>query len=162
MAPMRARLALVALLTLVVSGCGPTVDLKTALQTTDVSTGWFDLGVVDGKNKLVPSVTFSFKNVGTQTLSTLQANVIFRRAGEDEEWGNGFVRVAGSEGLAGGAVSKPVAVNSQLGYTGSESRQQMMSNSGFKDARVQIFAKYGSTQWTLITEAPIERRLIAK
>jgi hypothetical protein len=162
MAPMRARLALLALLALVVPGCGPTVDLKTALQTTEVSTGWFDAGVVDGKNKLVPSVTFRFKNVGTQTLSTLQANVIFRRSGEDEEWGNGFVRVAGSEGLAAGAVSQPVSVNSQLGYTGTESRQEMLGNSGFRDARVQIFAKYASTQWTLISESPIERRLITK
>src|SRR5215471_10968056 len=98
---MRSRLVLLALLALAGQACGPTVDLKTALQVTDASTGWFDLGVVDGKNKLVPSITFSFKNVGTGNLSTLQANVIFRRQGEDEEWGNGFVRVAGSEGLAG-------------------------------------------------------------
>jgi hypothetical protein len=159
---MRARLALLALLAVSFPGCGPTVDLKTAIQTADVSTGWLDMGVVDGKNKLVPSITFSFKNIGTQTLATLQANVIFRRLGEDEEWGNGFVRVAGSEGLAPGAVSKPVTVSSQRGYTGTEPRQEMLANSQFRDARVQVFAKYGSTQWTLIQELPIERRLITK
>jgi hypothetical protein len=159
---MRSRLALLLLLAFAIPGCGKPVDLKTALEVTNVSTGWFDLGVVEGKNKLVPSITFNFKNVGTETLSTLQANIIFRRQGEDEEWGNGFVRVAGSEGLAPGATSQPVTVNSQLGYTGTEARQEMLQNSQFRDARVQVFAKYASTQWTLVKEFPIERRLITK
>jgi hypothetical protein len=159
---MRARLALLVVLAFLVPACGRTIDLKTALQVTDVSTGWLDMGIVDGNNKLVPSITFSFKNVGSENVSTLQANLIFRRVGEQEEWGNGFVRVAGSEGLTAGATSHPVTVNSQLGYTGAEARQDMLENSRFKDARVQVFAKYGSTQWTLIQEIPIERRLIAK
>jgi hypothetical protein len=159
---MRARPALLLLLALVIPGCGKPIDLKTALEVANVSTGWFDMGVVEGKNKLVPSITFNFKNLGSETLSTLQANVIFRRQGEDEEWGNGFVRVAGSEGLKPGSTSQPVTVNSQLGYTGTETRQEMLQNSQFRDARVQVFAKYGSTQWTLIKEFPIERRLITK
>jgi hypothetical protein len=128
----------------------------------DVSTGWYDQGVVNGQNKIVPSITFSFKNAGTDTISTLQGNVIFRRIGEQEEWGSGFVRVTGSEGLAPGATSQSFTVNSQLGYTGSESRAQMLSNKQFVDARAQVFAKYGSTQWALIAEFPIERRLITK
>jgi hypothetical protein len=159
---MRARLVLLVVLGFLVPACGKTIDLKTALQITDVSTGWLDMGIVDGKNKLVPSITFSFKNVGSENVSTLQANLIFRRVGEQEEWGNGFVRVAGSEGVGPGATSRPVTVNSQLGYTAPEPRQEMLQNSQFKDARVQVFAKYGSTQWTLIQEVPIERRLIEK
>jgi hypothetical protein len=143
-------------------GCGPTIDLKTALQVENVSTGWYDLGVIGGQNKLVPSVTFTFKNVSDQTIPTLQGNIIFRRMGESEEWGSGFMRVAGSEGLAPGASSAPLTVKSQLGYTGTEPRQQMLANSLFVDARVQIFAKYGSTQWTLISEHPVERQLLAK
>jgi hypothetical protein len=150
------------LLALGTLGCGPTIDLKTALQVENVSTGWYDLGVIGGQNKLVPSVTFTFKNVSDQTLPTLQGNIIFRRMGENEEWGSGFLRVAGSEGLAAGASSAPLTVKSQLGYTGSEPRQQMLANSLFVDARVQIFAKYGSTQWTLISEHPVERQLLAK
>ena len=35
-----------------------------ALEVTDVSTGWYDAGVVDGKNKLVPSLTFRLRNKG--------------------------------------------------------------------------------------------------
>ena len=51
------------MLALAASACGgPAIDLKTALQVQDVSTGWLDEGVVNGQNKIVPSVTFKFKN----------------------------------------------------------------------------------------------------
>jgi hypothetical protein len=161
MGAMRA-LCLTVLLALAAAGCGPKIDLKSALQVQDVSTGWYDEGVVNGQNKIVPAITFTFKNVGTNPISTLQGNVIFRRVGEEEEWGSGFLRVTGSEGLAAGASSQPLTVHSQLGYTGTEPRAQMLANKQFIDARAQVFAKYASTQWTLIAEFPIERRLITK
>src|SRR4029079_19813533 len=97
-----------------------------------------------------------------QTLSTLQANVVFRRVTEDKEWGAMFVRIAGVDGLAPGATSESQTVHSQLGYTGTESRQQMLDNSQFVDAKVQIFAKYASTQWQPVGEYAIPRRLITK
>jgi hypothetical protein len=159
---MRATICLTLLLALAGVGCGPDIDLKASLQVTEVSTGWADLGVVNGQNKLVPSITFKFKNAGTQSIPTLQGNVIFRRVGEDDEWGAGFLRVTGAEGLAAGAESKALTVNSQLGYTGTEPRAQMLANQQFVDARAQVFAKYGSKQWLLIGEYPIERRLIPR
>jgi hypothetical protein len=128
----------------------------------DVTTGWADLGVVNGQNKIVPSITFTFQNVGANPITTLQGNVIFRRVSEDEEWGAGFLRITGSEGLAPGARSATQRVNSTLGYTSSETRAQMLANKQFVDARAQVFAKYGSTQWTLIGEFPVERRLVSK
>jgi hypothetical protein len=161
MAGMRA-ICLTLLLALAAVACGPKIDLKSSLQVQGVSTGWTDLGVVNGQNKLVPSIMFSFKNVGSQSITTLQANVIFRRVGEGEEWGSGFLRVTGSEGLAAGATSQSLSVKSQLGYTGTEPRLQMLANKQFVDARAQVFAKYGSTQWTLIGEFPVERRLITR
>jgi hypothetical protein len=161
---MRVALWLVVAAAVASSSCGPTVDLTKGIQVVDVSTGWFDAGIQDGKNKLVPSVTFTFKNVSDQTLSTLQANVVFRRATEDEdkEWGSIFVRIAGAEGLAPGATSAKQSVNSQLGYTGTESRQQMLDNSQFVDAKVRLFAKYASTQWQPVGEFPVTRRVITK
>ena len=159
---MRARL-LTCVLALTASACGgPTIDLKTALQVQDVSTGWLDQGVVNGQNKMVPTVTFKFKNASNQNISTLQGNIIFRRVGENDELGSGFVRVTGTEGLAPSASSQTLNVSAQHGYTSTESRQQMLQNTLFVDAHVQVFAKYGSTQWTLIGEYPIERRVITQ
>lgn len=147
---------------LATASCGPTVDLTKGLQVVEVSTGWWDAGIVDGKNKLVPSVTFKLKNVSDQTLSTLQANIVFRHVADDKEWGSFFLRITDSDGLAAGATSGSHHVNSPLGYTGTESRQQMLQNSLFADAKAQVFAKYGSTQWQRVGEYTVERRLIEK
>ncbi len=159
---MRATFCLAILLAVAAAACGPKIDLKTALQVQDATTGWTDLGVVNGQNKLVPSIAFKFKNASDQAITTLQTNVIFRRVGEDDEWGSGFLRVTGTEGLGPGASSQVLRVKSQLGYTGTETRQQMLDNKQFVDARAQVFAKYGSTQWTLIAEFPVERKLVTQ
>jgi hypothetical protein len=159
---MRASLWLVFLAALATASCGPTVDLAKGLQVVDVSTGWWDAGVVNGQNKLVPSVTFKFKNVSEQTLPVLQANVVFRRVTEDKEWGSSFVKITGTEGLAPGATSESQTVKSQLGYTGSESRQQMLDNAQFVDAKIELFAKYGNIQWQKVGEYPVPRTLITK
>lgn len=159
---MRASLWVVFLAALATASCGPTVDLTKGLQVVDVSTGWWDAGIVNGQNKLVPSVTFKFKNVSDRTLDVLQANVVFRRVTEDKEWGSTFVKITGTEGLAPGATSETQIVKSQLGYTGSESRQQMLDNTQFVDAKIEIFAKYGSIQWQKVGEYTVPRTLIAK
>jgi hypothetical protein len=161
---MRAPARLLLLLALVSSAaCGPTVDLGKGLQVNLITTGWYDLGIVNGQNKLVPSATFTLKNVSDQTLSSLQLNALFRRVNENEEWGSGFMTVVGSEGLAPGATTPPITIRSQLGYTGSDqSRQEMLQNSHFVDAKMELFAKYASTQWVRVGTFPITRQLLTK
>jgi hypothetical protein len=160
---MRAPAPLLALaFVLALSGCDKPVDLAQHLEVTDVATGWHDAGVVDGKNKLVPSVAFKLKNNSEQTLSTLQVNALFRRVNEPDEWGSGYIKVTGSDGLEPGASTQVLTVNSQLGYTGVEPRADLLKHRAFVDAKVEIFAKYGSTQWTRLDEFPITRQLEAR
>jgi len=160
---MRASAWLLVLLALTTSvACGPTVDLTKGLEVTIANSGWYDLGIVNGQNKLVPTITFKVKNNSDQSLKVLQANVLFRRVSDPNvEWGSGFLSVSGSEGLGPGATSTPLTVKSNLGYTGSDqTRQELLQNKAFVDATVQVFAKYGSIQWAKMGEYPIERRLI--
>jgi len=148
---------------LLLAGCGgPPVDLKQGLDITVVSTGWFDAGIVDGKNKLVPTVTFTIRNVSDQTLNGLQMmGSFFRVTDTTSEWGNSLLSVtSGGEGLAPGATTPTLTLRSPLGYTGTEPRAEMLANSLFVDAMVKLVAKYGSTQWTHVQEVPIERQLI--
>ena len=164
---MRVRVVLaLAAAVAVVSGfaCGPTVDVSQGLKVTVVNSGWYDAGIVSGgQNKLVPTVTFKIKNVSDQKLASLQVNALFRRVSEKDEWGSGFVTAAGSDGLAAGAETDALTIRSPLGYTGSDqSRQEMLSNTHFVDAKVELFAKYGSTQWKRVGEYPITRQLIEK
>jgi hypothetical protein len=161
---MRAPARLLLLLAFVWSAsCGPTVDLTKGLQLKMITTGWYDLGIVNGQNKLVPAATFTLTNVSDQKLPALQLNALFRRVNESEEWGSGFLSVVGSAGLAPGATTAPITIRSQLGYTGSDqSRQEMLQNSHFVDAKMELFAKYASVQWVRIGTYPITRQLLTK
>lgn len=151
------------LLAMLSAGCGgPPVDLTKGLEIVDASTGWYDAGPVNGQNKLVPSITFKLKNVSDQPLVALQINALFRRLNDNDEWGSAFVAVTRSDGLRPGATSQPITINSQLGYTGTEPRAQMLQNSQFVDAKVGLLAKYAALQWVRIGERPIERRLITR
>jgi hypothetical protein len=142
------------------AGCARPVDLTKGVQVLDVTTGWYDAGIVNGQNKLVPSVSFTLKNVSDQTLSSLQVNALFRRVGDPAEWGSGWLTAAGSRGLAPGASTPPLTTRSQLGYTSSDPRQNMLHNKEFVDAKVELSVKYGSGQWTRIGDYPITRQLI--
>ena len=149
-------------LVLFLVGCGPTVDLTTALRVEGIATGWSDAGVVDGKTKLVPTVRFRLKNASDQKLPTLQVNALFRRVNETNEWGSGFLTAAGSDGLPPGGATDPLSIASQLGYTGTEESALMLINSRFVDAKVDLYAKYGSTNWVRVGEYAIARQLIPR
>ena len=117
------RAAVVSLLFIIArvsAGCGPAIDVTTGVHVEAVSTGWVSAGRVDGMNKLVPAVSFTLKNVSDQKLPALQVNAVFRRLNEVDGWGDGFRSLAGSDGLAPGAATRPVTIAAQRGYTGLE------------------------------------------
>jgi hypothetical protein len=154
-------LILILVFALLGSGCGPGVDLTKGLQIDVVDTGWFDAGIVDGQNKLVPTISFTVKNVSDQKLGSLQMMSIFFHANDpNSEWSNGLLTVTGSEGLAPGATTRVLTMKAPVGYTSEDPRADMLKNTRFVDALVRLVAKYGSTQWTRVKEVPIERKLI--
>ena len=157
-------LILLAASALLAYGCGgPTVDLTKGLEINVVDTGWFDAGVVDGKNKLVPTIAFTVKNVSTEKLVSLQMMASFFRVSDPTmEWGNSLLNVAGSEGLAPGATTPTLTMKSPLGYTGTDPRADMLKNAQFVDALVKLVSKYGAAQWTHVRQVPIARKLIAQ
>src|SRR5437762_4063517 len=134
---LRAWSCLLLLVAFFCAGCGPTIDLTKGLKVSVVSSGWYDAGIVNGQNKLVPSITLTLTNVSDRRLNVLQINALFRRVTEQDEWGSAFLTVAGSEGLAPGATTPPLTIKSNLGYTGADqSRQEMLQNSHFVDDNV--------------------------
>jgi hypothetical protein len=144
------------------AACSPPVDLTKGLGVEIVDSGWLDAGVTNGQNKLVPSVTFTLKNLSAQKLYALQAQALFRRVTENDEWGNGFV-IVGSKELSPDETTGAITIKSQLGYTGSDqSRTDMLQNSHFVDAKVDLLVKYGASQWVKIGTYPITRQLLQK
>ena len=152
-------LALVTMLAVV--GCGgPNIDVGKVVKVGNVTTGWFDAGIVDGKNKLVPSASFTVKNTGSDRISALQVYTVFRLVGETEELGSSLVILRGKEALEPSATSKPITVHANWGFTGEQPRGQMLQHALFKDARIEVFVKYGSTPFVKISETQIARQLL--
>jgi hypothetical protein len=142
------------------SGCAAPIDITRALQVTDVTKGWFDAGIVEGKNKLVPSIAFRLKNVGDREISNVQLNVVFQLAPDWRDLDDAFLRGIGSDGLAPGATSDRFVVRAKYGFTGEQPRAEMLQHGKFADARVRIQGKHASNQWIQLGEFPVERRLL--
>jgi hypothetical protein len=155
------RLTISLAVLLLVGGCRSR-EVEKDLTITDIHTGWYDLGVVEGQNKLVPSITLRLQNVSAESISRVQINAVFRRVGEAEEWDAHFVRGIGPDGLAPGAKGSELILRSERGYTGQESRLQMLQNKEFVDARVEIFGKHGSRNWVKIGDYTIDRQLLTE
>jgi hypothetical protein len=158
---MRRAASLLLFCCLAAAGCGgPTVDLPKNLEVKDVTTTWWDAGVVDGSNKLVPMITFTVVNHSDQKLDQLQLNVVFRRLNEPQvDWGSAFLMNPTPGGLAAGASSEPFTLKSNLGYKGTDPREVIMRSQFFIDAKVDVYAKYSSVQWKKIGEYPIAHTL---
>ncbi len=157
------RLLPVLLLAVLAAQCSKSVPVAESLKIDSVVTGWFDAGVTDdGKNKIVPSISLKLTNAGPSTVGPVQLNLIFRRVGDPEEWSTALVRAVGSEGLVPGATSAAVVVRAPQGYTGTQPRAQLLQNSLFIDAKVDVFGKVGASTWARLGDFRIERQLLTQ
>ena len=149
--------ALLAALT--VAGCS-SVDLKTAVQITDVSSGYYDNGLTPaGLNHLVPSLTFTIRNASDQELSSIDMVVMFWATGDDTEQDESVIKVIGGSGLAPGASAEPVVVRSKIGYTLEQPRSELFAHRLFRDWTAKLFVKRGG-KIVPAGDYPIERRVL--
>ena len=115
------------------SCAGPPVDLAKALKVTDVVTGWYDAGILaDGRNKLVPSISFRLTNVGTSPVSSVYVTLSFRIIGDEQELGSSYIKAVGYDGLAAGASTGPMVARSSFGYAGFRVHYPI-KQAGYKD-----------------------------
>ena len=152
-------LLLVALV--VVVGCsGPSLDMQESLRLTQVSSGWFDAGPDSlGRNKLVPRVSFRLENSTDDIIRHVQLNAVFRRQGEEEEWGSAYVRAFGTEGLDAGQSTQVFRLESGRGYTGEQEWSEMLDHRDFVDVEMDLFVKHRANEWVRLDSVSVERRL---
>jgi hypothetical protein len=156
------RLALPLAAVLFLTAC-ESREVEKDLGIVDVHTGWYDVGVQqNGENKLVPSILLGLENVSDREIASVQLNAVFKRVGEEQSWGEHFIRAIDTNGLAAGETVRNVVLRSNLGYTGSQPRLQMLQNKEFVDARVEIFGKHGSRNWVKMGEYQIDRQLLTE
>ena len=137
-------------------------EVEKVLKVTDVKTGWHDAGIVDGQNKIVPSVSFRLQNVTNESIDGVQINAVFRQVTEDLAWGDRLIRGVGSDGLAGGATTATQVVRGPRGFTSPLPRAQMFTHKQWVDVKVDLFARHGSRTWQKLGEYPIERKLLTE
>jgi hypothetical protein len=149
---------------LAAAGCSQDVDIEKALKIVDVHTGWYDAGIQpDGKNKLVPSISIRLQNVASEAVRSVQVVAIFRRVGEpDVAWGEHFARAIERDGLAPNASTGPLVLRSNLGYTGTQPRMQMLQNREFVDATVDLFGRHGARGLVKLGQYKIDRQLLTQ
>jgi hypothetical protein len=164
------RLLLLGLLPLAATvSCGQTVDFKQALRITETSGGWYDFGIVDGKNKLVPTMSFRIQKPADVRLRSVDINVHFKKISPqardskeaEEELAEVFLQnVEFSEG----GQTALLTVRPDNGFTGEppQTRAEMLANSHFRDVRARVFAKQSSTTWVELIAYEIPRVLVTK
>ena len=146
--------------------CSRPADIKEAIDVVETSSGWYDAGIVDGKNKIVPSVTFRLKKKGDADVAGVALNVVFRHPAPEggnleEDWDEVFIQRAE---FKDGDQTEPLTVRTEKGYTGDppQSRLEMLKNSHFRDVRARIYAKYSSSQWVEIGTVDVQRQLLVR
>lgn len=161
---MRSFLALAVLCVPLVaaSGCN-SVDLKTAVEVTEFSSGYHDAGLNEaGDNKLVPSITFSLKNVSSESLGSVEVITYFwgEENGAPRELDEIIITGITSDGLAPGASTEPLVVRSKQGFSlQQQARSELFNHSKFRDVTVKLFFKRGG-RIVPAGEFTIERRLL--
>lgn len=164
-------MAPVLLLAVLTAGCGRPIDLKQALRLSEMSGGFHDAGIVDNRNKLVPSLTFRITKSIDDDIRPLSLNVVFKQRPKpgtavppgspaETDWDEVFVLSVPFEGNQ----TAPITIRTKAGYTGEmpQSRADMLKNSNFQDVRVHIFAKHSASQWVEIGSFDIPRQVLAQ
>jgi hypothetical protein len=168
---MRTLAPVVLLAALAAAGCSKPVDLKQALQVIDPAIGYHDAGVVEGRNKIVPTISFRLKKTTSDSLRPLSLNVAFKKlpsggvavppgSPAEEDWDEKFVQSVPFEG----DQTAVLTFQASAGFTAEppQTRADMLKNRYFQDVRVHIFAKHSASQWVEIARFDIPRQLVAQ
>lgn len=141
------------------ASCGRSdAEVLKDVAVVDTIGGWYDFGVVDGMNKLVPSITFKLKNTGTRPIGNVQIMVSFWLAGDDGETDSTQVRGITND-LASGGTTEAIQVNGAYGFKIAAPRNEAFTNPVFRDATAKLFGKRGG-KIVPLGEFKLERRLI--
>jgi hypothetical protein len=134
-------------------------DPAKELSVTGVETFWIVDSPQQGQNFVAPAVRFRLKNVGPETLGSVQARARFPAPDQEEPWGSIQEQVSTwSRPLEPGREAV-VTVRSAGRYHSSADPEDMLRSPGFKDPRVEVFVRIGSSNWAVLAEATVARRI---
>lgn len=154
--------SLVVLSLVIGSGCNtmPTEELQASVELIDIETGWEKKYYQPWPPKLilVPAVSFKLKNISDKPLTYIYCNAIFKFIDENENLGDNFIAAIRGEPLQPGASSETVKMLCYLGVEG-KNVAHFQHNPAWKTAQVKVFLKSKGSQYILMAEHEVSRKI---
>lgn len=134
-------------------------DPERELVLNGIETYWIVDSPREGQNYIAPVVRFRLRNVGTTTLGSVQARARFPAPDQDEVWGSIQEQVSTWRRPLEPGGEAVVTVRSAGRYHAPAEAEDILRSPGFRDPRVEIYVRIGSSNWAMLAEAPVERRI---
>ena len=152
------------LLALPLAGCAAP-DPKAELEVRGLEAYWAVDTPRGGEQYIAPAVRFEVSNRGQRPWGSIQASAGFRRPNDQgvlEEWGGDWKQVAPSRKPLAPGESTLVVLKSDARYHSPGPPESMFQHGQFRDAKVEVYLRLGSSGWVKFGEAPVERRIGAR
>ena len=156
MSPLRAA----ALAALVLAGAGcRSRDPAKELALSGLETYWIVDSPQQGQNYVAPAVRFRLKNVSSRTLGSIQARARFPAPDQREAWGSIQEQVSTWSRPLEPGKEATVTVRCAGRYHAAADPQDILRSPAFKDPKVEVYVRIGSSNWAMMAEATVERRI---
>jgi len=140
-------------------------DPKAELEVMGLETYWAVDAPKAGEQYIAAAVRFEVRNKGRRPWGSIQASAGFRRPNDQgvfEEWGGDWKQVAPSRKPLQPGESLLVVLKSDARYHSAGAPESMFQHEAFRDAKVEVYLRLGSSGWVKFGEAPVERRIGAR
>lgn len=134
-------------------------DAAAELRLHGLETYWIVDSPQQGQNFIAPAVRFRLENVSSEPLGSVQARARFPAPNQEEAWGSIQEQVSTwRRPLAPGAETI-VTVRSAGRYHSPADPEDMLRAPGFQDPKVEVWVRIGASDWALLAEGRVERRI---
>lgn len=140
-------------------------DPQAEVALSDVETYWAVDRPSGGTQYIAPVVRFRLHNKSPRQLRSIQASSTFRIKGETQTWSGAFQQVAPVAGKPLGPGQSTLVVLKPEGegrYSSTVAPEEMLAHQSFRDVWVEMFVRVGSSGWTKMGQADVERRIGAR
>jgi hypothetical protein len=134
-------------------------DPAKELEVSGLETYWIVDSPQQGQNFVAPTVRFRLRNVGPGTLGSIQARARFPAPDQDEVWGSIQEQVSTWSRPLEAGREVVVTVRSAGRYHASADPEDILRSPAFKDPRVEVYVRIGSSNWAMVAEGPVTRRI---
>jgi hypothetical protein len=134
-------------------------DPAKELSVSGIETYWIVDSPQQGQNFVAPAVRFRLRNVGPETLGSVQARARFPSPDQHEAWGSIQEQVSTWSRPLERGKEVVVTVRSAGRYHAPADPEDILRSPAFKDPKVEVYVRIGSSNWAMLAEATVARRI---